>query len=177
MCRREAEQALGSGFQLPLLRPEEGLTVLSHIDQKHTNPKVLRRKEKAIVTACVLVCHGNTLLPRSRGNTKGFCVVFLCLPADSSECWIQIHATRVEIFHFSQAALHRYTKITDGFVWLLSFTVLHLDLSKRNMAKLGITQNPGSWGCCRKLQCHTCTVCVCTLNPTATLLHLLPGVR
>lgn len=48
-------QALGSGFPLPLLRAEEGLPVLSHISQKHTNPKVLRRKEKAIVTACVLV--------------------------------------------------------------------------------------------------------------------------
>lgn len=121
----------GFGFRVStaLLRPEEGLTVLSHIDQKHTSPKVLRRKEKAIVTACVLVCHGNTPLPRSRGNTKGFCVIFLCLPVDSSECWIQIHSTRVEIFHCSQAALHCYTKIIDAFVRLLSFTVLHLDLS------------------------------------------------
>lgn len=131
----------GSGFRVPTAPAQSrgGTPVLSHISQKHTNPKVLRRKEKAIVTACVLVCHGNTLLPRSRGSTKGSCVVFLCLPADSSECWIQIHATGVEIFHCSQAALHHYTKITHGFVPLLLFTVLHLDLSKRNM-----TENPGS---------------------------------
>lgn len=44
--------------------------------------------------------------PKEQGNTKGFCVVILCLPADSSECWMQIHATGVEIFHCSQAALH-----------------------------------------------------------------------
>lgn len=164
----------GSGLQLPLLSPEEGLTVLSHIHQKHTKPKLPRRKEKAIVTACVLVCHGNTLLPRRRGNTKGFCVGFLCLPADSSECWMQTHATGVEIFHCSQAALHRYTKITQGFVQLLSFTVFHLDLSNGNMDKLGITENSGSWECCRKLQCHTYKWQ--TLNATATPLHLLPAV-
>lgn len=168
MCWREAEQALGSGFQVPLLSPEEPQRA-----ETHKTP-TSERKEQAIVTACVLVCHGNTLLPRSRAHTKGFCLVFLCLLADSSECWIQIHATRVEISHCSQAALHRYTKITHGFV---SFS---LQCSTLNSPKGTWI----SWALMKILHpegagesSNATPVQQKTPNATASLLHLLPGER
>lgn len=95
--------------------------------------------------------------PKEQGKHKGI-LCCVSLPA-SGQLWVLDTNSCHRSWDFSlqpssSASLH---KDHPWFVPPLSFTALHLDSPKGTWI-LGITENPGCWGCWRKLQCHTCAV-------------------
>lgn len=142
----------GSGFRVSSAPAQpRGAT-----ESRNTQNPNLREKRTSHCNSLCASLSWKYSAPKEQGTHKGI-LCCISLPA-SGQLWVldtnSCHKSwDLSLQPSSSASLHK----DYSWVCLLFFTVLHLELSERDMDKLGVNENPASWGCWRKLQCHTCT--------------------